>query len=377
MEKVRAPYFKVLYEGKDITADVSNYLLQLVFSDKEEGESDSLEIQLEDVDGLWRGQWYPEKGSKLEAEIGFEDGRLNCGTFEIDQIDLSGPPDVVSIKALAAGLKGALRTKRSDAHEKKTLLDIARKVAQRNGLTVTGEVPDVRFDRVTQNRETDLAFLRRISAEYGCIFSVRDKKLIFTTIYDIEDRTPSTEVDRLDIARYAINDKGIGTFKDAKVSYHDPKEKKVVETKFENSGSFAYSNVAAGDSAVIHTKAENKQQAEKKAKAALHKANSYQQEGSIDMEGNPLMVAGNNFTLSGMGVLSGLWHIVESKHTITRSGGYTTEVSVKRVKKGEEAKQGSTKRDKQRLDASRQPSFVYVQSEGVDRREQSRIVPGN
>lgn len=372
--EVRQPYIKVLYNGTNISEDISRYMLSLTYTDKVADESDELEIELEDSDGLWRGQWYPDKGAKLDVTIGYSDMTLRCGVFEIDEIELSSPGDIVRIRGLAAGITKALRTKRSYAHEKKTLRQIAQTAAARNGLTVEGTIPEVRFERITQNRETDLGFLKRIGAEYGCLFSVRDQKLVFTTIYDIEDRTPSGEIDRLDLTAYSFKDKAAKTYKDAKVSYHNPKEKKVVATEYatskeRNADGFAYTQIATGDTKMIYTKAENKQQAEQKAKAHLHKANSVQQEGSIDLEGNPLMVAGNNFTLTGMGKLSGKWHVEESTHSISKSEGYKTSANVKRVGVAQANQQGSTKRTAAKAAAKRNPAAVSVVPAKVETRE--------
>lgn len=371
MQTVRKPYLKVLYDGKNITAYVTPHLLSLSYVDKVEGESDEIELELEDVDALWRGAWYPEKGAMLDITIGYDDFTLNCGTFQLDEIELVGPPDTVRIRGLAAAITGKLRTKNSYAHENKTLLQIARTVAARNGLTVEGSIPDVRFDRITQSRETDLAFLRRIGAEYGCLFSVRDKKLVFTTIFDIEATKAATTIDRLDIRSYSIKDTSAKTYQNTKVVYHNPIQKKVIEQeyKFENNNNpdnYTYSQIVAGDTKVIHTKAENKQQAELKAKAALHKANSKQQEGSLTMEGNPLIVAGNNFELTGFGSVSGKYHVTESRHTISRTEGYSTEATIKRVGFVEATKQVSTKRTKERLAAAKQPKNVAVAPASVD-----------
>ena len=83
----------------------------------------------------------------------------------------------------------------------------------------------------------------------------------------------------------------------------------------------------------VKSRVENKQQAEAKAKSALHKTNSQECTGSMSMPGNPLIIAGNNFELTGMGTLSGINHIISSKHTIDSSGGYITTCEVKRVAK--------------------------------------------
>ena len=84
---------------------------------------------------------------------------------------------------------------------------------------------------------------------------------------------------------------------------------------------------------VVQTKAENKQQAEAKAKAALYKANSDNNKGSFTMEGLETLVAGVNINLTtGWGKFAGTWHIEDSSHTVTRSGGYETTPNIKKVK---------------------------------------------
>lgn len=372
--EVRNPYFRVLYNGKNITEDISKYLHSLSYSDKVEGESDEIELELDDVEGLWRGPWYPTKGAKLDITIGYSDLTLPCGVFEIDEIEMSGPPDVVRIRGLAAGITSSLRTTKSKAYESMTLLQLAKYVAGLHGMAVTGEIPDVTYRRVTQHRESDLAFLRRVASDYGCIFSLREKKLVFTTIYDVEKRTPATVIDRLDLASYSIKDTSAKTYKDAAVKFHNPVDKKVVSTTYttkdeKNADGYAYTQIASGDTKVIHTKAENKKQAEMKAKAAIHRNNSKQQEGSLNMEGNPLIIAGNNFELTGFGKVSGLYHITESRHTISRSKGYSTEAAIKRVGFVEDNKQASTKRNKAKQDAKRNPGSVSVRPANVTIKE--------
>lgn len=94
-----------------------------------------------------------------------------------------------------------------------------------------------------------------------------------------------------------------------------------------------FGKVDPADVLEIKSRVENKQQAEAKAKSALHKTNSQECTGSMSMPGNTLIVAGNNFELTGMGTLSGINHIISSKHTIDKSGGYITTCEVKRISK--------------------------------------------
>ena len=103
---VPMPQARILYGQKDISSDISPYLISVSYTDRLSGESDELELRLEDTDGRWRGDWYPGKGDALTVSIGYAGQELvSCGSFEIDEIELSFPPDEVSIRALATGIK--------------------------------------------------------------------------------------------------------------------------------------------------------------------------------------------------------------------------------------------------------------------------------
>jgi hypothetical protein len=55
------------------------------------------------------------------------------------------------------------------------------------------------------------------------------------------------------------------------------------------------------------------------------------------MEGNPLLVAGNNFTLTGLGELAGKYYIKKSSHTISKGSGYDTSVEIKQINAASQA----------------------------------------
>jgi len=88
MEKVRTPKVKILYNKKDISKDISKTLLSVNYSDAEEGETDDLSLELEDVGGLWSDSWYPTKGDTLELSIGYDDVLVYCGSFVIDELQI-------------------------------------------------------------------------------------------------------------------------------------------------------------------------------------------------------------------------------------------------------------------------------------------------
>lgn len=334
MSTIQRPAFKVVYAGKDITEDITRFLVQLTYEDKQQDEPDEITIQMENVEELWTNEWYPSKGDRIALEIGYDGNLVPCGTFEVDEVEASGPPDTFTIKALSAGITKTLRTAKSTAHENKTLREIADTVAAASGLTVFdqgGGLDNIKIQRVTQNRETDLAFLKRKAHEFGYLFTIRDSQLVFTFEKGITSQGAVVSIDRTAITNYSIKDKTSETFSKAVVKYHNPKDQEIITDEDDASAIDGGDNETAADTLEIRTKAEDKSQAKAKAQAALYRANSKQRSGSISLPGNPLLLAGNNFELTGIGIMSGVYNIERSSHTIDKGGGYLTSLSIKQV----------------------------------------------
>jgi len=326
METVIQPRVRITYQGKDITSDISAYLLSVEYSDSTEDESDEASFTVENTEQVWNTNWRPKKKDKLQISIGYDSEMLDCGTFTVDEIEFSGPPDTVSIRALAASVANPIRTKDSKAYEKQTLQQIAEEIAKKHGYQIVNnmsdkdKLKDIKFERITQSRQTDLAFLSRISDDYGIMFSVRDTKLIFTSVYDIEGAGTALKLDRKDLMNYSVKDQAVDTYKSASVKHVVPKKSETVKFIYEGEG-----NKNAADTLEVRSKAEDTKQAETKAKAKLHKANKKEVTGSFSIEGNPRIVAGINFDLTGFGLLSGKWNVTKTTHRIDKSGGYTTD----------------------------------------------------
>lgn len=328
----RSPFFEILYNGKDISRDVSSYVVEISYDDNIEGKSDEISIRFDDTKGLWRGAWYPEKGDTLEVAIGYPNLIVECGTFEIEELEFSGKPDQLTLRAIAAVPTKELRSKKSFVHENKTLDEIVKTIAQKNGLEVIGTIEEIRIGRITQNRESDLAFLMRLGKSFGYLFSVRGTKLTFTSVYELDARTPVTRVRLEQMSRYSFQDKMIGTYKEAEIAYHNVESRETVQVVLEQK---ELNNQSIREYLLLREKAENKQQAEAIAKAKLREANTKGTTAEISVEGNPLLVAGNNVDLAGVGAVSGVYQITKSSHKISITS-YTTDISCKRINVTEE-----------------------------------------
>jgi phage protein D len=370
---VAEPKFTITYNGKNISEDISRYMISLDYTDHAEGETDEISITLDDTDDLWTGAWYPEKKAKLVLDIEYRGKTLKCGTFEIDEIEIGGPPATCTIRAIAAGVSKATRTKRSKPYENQTLKQIADTIAGTYGMKVVGNIKPIKIERITQHQKKDLGFLRELAMEYGYVFSVRDNQLVFTLQSELEGKAEITEIDRTEVASYSFRDKAVEVYKEAKVSYYKQSQKGTVSQteKITNADNVDFNTITpSADTANSFIRAENQGQAEAKAKAILYRSITKQNEGSLSMDGNPLMVAGINVSLTGFGVVSGKYHVVTSRHRIDKSSGYTTDVDVKRIapvkdKAKEKAKKPARKAVTQQSDQFRLGVTPLTNSDGI------------
>lgn len=332
------PVFFISYEGHDITADISRDFVRLVYHDKRSGEADELEIVLENSHGRWTGEWYPEKGDRIVARFGYAgEALLACGTFEVDECEPGGPPDEISIKAIASGITRALRTRQTRAYNGQTLASVARQVAQRNNLALVGDPEPVPLARLTQNQETDLGFLKRIAEQYGHMVSVRDEQLFIAPLSAVDGRDAVLTISqRSQLKSYRVRDKTNATYKSVTVAYLDPKTRKLVEhteqakiTKRQR-GDKVIEDKA--DTLKLNTRAESKQQAVAMAKAALRNKNLKAVEGEFALIGDPRLLAGNTLAIACLGRLDGDYLLSESRHTVTRGGGWDVSVTGQRLR---------------------------------------------
>jgi phage protein D len=321
METIAATV-KIVYENKDISRDLAPLLLAFTYTDKTEGEPDEIEVAVQNSDLRWLNDWQPKKGDTIEAEIHAPDGSiLQCGKFTIDEPTYSGSSagDICVLKALSAGVNDPIRSKRTVAHENKTLREIANKIAARHGYTVQGITKDFKIQYEAQYRETDLAFLHRLAQQYGYIFNVRGKTLVFTSIYSLHERSASATIERTQCNSYSIRDKITQIYSKAKHRHRHRGKKSLISALFDTGESSA-------DTLNVYDNVDDAGQSEDVAKARVYKKNLLQVTADITgLPGNVYLVAGNNVTLSGWGNYDGSYAVKESVHTVTRDGSYKVE----------------------------------------------------
>ncbi|EBU7264638.1 phage protein D [Salmonella enterica subsp. enterica serovar Oranienburg] len=334
---VPQPAYRLVYNRKDITHDVSVYVTSVSYTDRLSGESDEIQVDLEDSEGRWRDAWYPGKGDTLTLQMGYAGEPLReCGTFSIDEIELSGPPDSVSLRGLATSVTVAMRTKVSRGFENTTLAAITQRIAGKHHLQLQGQIEPLTLDRVTQYDETDLAFLKRLARDYGYLVKVTHTHVIFSSLDKLRDAPPTFTFIRPDISRYSLRDTINRIYKGAKHRSQNSRTKQVVTYQADGGESTTTVSTAtrgkntSADTLTLSGRSGNQGTAARRTRAALNLKNQYQKVATLSMAGNIRLRAGHNVTLTGFGASDGKWLTGSVRHSMTRSGGYTMDVEVAR-----------------------------------------------
>jgi len=329
LQPVRSPQWVLIYQGINITADISAMVLSVSYTDQLSQLSGEVEVVLEDHAQRWQSSWYPSLGDALNLTIGYRgEALLTCGDFQVDQLELNGPPDTFTIRCLAAYITPAMRTRNSIGYEGQTLLGIAQIIAGKYGLSVVSapDVIDITFARITQKYETDLAFLKRLALEYDYDFTIRGTLLAFYSRSALEALPPFQTLTRTDLETFEFRNRTHATYLSAEISYHDPITKSLT-----TQSATAVAPIAAGDILKIVSRCENGQQAALRAQAALHGHDMLFMDATLTMPGAVAMAAGTTISISGFGEFDGTYIILLARHRLDRSHGYITQAEVTRV----------------------------------------------
>lgn len=172
------PAYRLVIDGQDVTARFRGPLVSLTLTDKRGLEADQLDLELDDSDGALA---IPRKGVQIALAIGWAGQPLvNKGLFTVDDVEHSGSPDKLTIRASAANLSAGLRVKREASWHNTTLGKLVSTIAKRNGLTqvVAVVLSKVAIKHLDQTSESDLNLLTRVAKEHGAIATIKDGRLL-------------------------------------------------------------------------------------------------------------------------------------------------------------------------------------------------------
>jgi phage protein D len=176
--------WRVTLDGEDLTATLAPRLISLRLSEKLGEEADSLEIVVHDTDGAFVP---PRQGARLTVALGWSRGTgvplglVDKGSFVVDELTWSGPPDRVTITAHSADFKGSYRTRKTRSWVGQTLGTIIARIAADNALTPAchPDLADQTIPATEQHNKSDMQFIRDLGRQFDAVATVKGGALIF------------------------------------------------------------------------------------------------------------------------------------------------------------------------------------------------------
>jgi len=341
----RRTSIEIAVDGVNVTKKLRPFFLHMQYTDAAESEADDLQITLQDRDGIWAGGWLGalaraagSRGVKLKAALvqrGWEkdyDRWLDCGVFELDSVEASGPPSVVVLQASALPYSGAVRqTKKTRSWEHYSLAGIAQEIAANNGMKCgLYAAANPVYDRLEQRRQTDTEFLSRLCQDAAVSLKINNNTLVLFDQRSFEKQPPARTVRKGGgYISYRFMASTAGTQYDScRVSYTDPATGKVVEGTAKSED---YDEEAKNHKRLEIT-AKTASPGEAKALAGNHLRmhNKFARTASFTLPGDPLLLAGQTVRVAGWAAFDGEYLVSRAVHTLG-TGGYTTDVELQKV----------------------------------------------
>lgn len=142
-------------------------------------DADQLDITLEDSDGRLA---LPPRGAKLHLAMGWQGHQLvDRGSYIVDEIEHSGAPDQLTIRARSADMRQGLPGKRTQSWDELALRDIITTIADRHDLMlkIGDNLGGIFLEHIDQTDESDLHFLTRLAERFDAIATVKAGNLLF------------------------------------------------------------------------------------------------------------------------------------------------------------------------------------------------------
>lgn len=330
MSRARRASVSVNYEHVNISDEIAGSVKTFTYTDVASGESDSLSLSLQDRERKWMGSWAPKKGDHISASAAFRDWAgegdnwgIYCGSFEVDDISMSGPPAACTIGAVSIPRSTAFNEEeRTKNWEEVTVKEIAEEIASRAGISLYYEAEEIPIKSMEQDRQTDCKFLYAVCEKYGLAMKAFAEKIVIFDEAVYESATPVTELKYEDFAAgYQYKSTLEGTYTGAKIAYSDP-----------GTGEDHIVTVGGGSRIKeINEEADSAADAQKKAVAALNNANKKDTTFSGTVRARRELLASRCISISGFGVPDGTYYLDKVVTKISGSGASQQSIEAHKV----------------------------------------------
>ena len=332
--KTRKKSVSLIYNGTEAYSELAPYLEQITYTDSVD-ESDMISLELSDRDLKWRNAWIPQKGDILIPALTLEDWNyegekmtIQCGSFIVDDFGFSSPPMIGNINGVSSPVNtGFKETENTKTWEAATVQLIAGEIAGKYGLNLIYEAQEIAVAKIEQDKRTDSDFLKTLCEKYGLGLKVFYNRLVIWDYREYFGRTPVTEIKPEMCSKWSYRSSMQGTYTGARVSYKNPKTKKMVDVLVGTEERLYKTN----------QKADSEADARLIGEAAIRNANRRESTMQLTMPPQLLLMATLTVRLNGFGQMDGAYFIEKVTHQIGRKA-YVMRVLLSRIPEGDSEK---------------------------------------
>ncbi len=316
--------YRITVDGRDITRKVDPRLISLTLSECRGGEADQLDLVLNDADGQLA---LPPKDALITLQLGWVGQALtDKGSFTVDEIEHSGSPDQLHIRARSADMVDTLKVRAEKSWHQRTIGDIVGEIAGKHGLAprVDQKLAAVAVDHVDQTHESDLNFVSRLAKRYDAVATVKKGHLLFLPINGTRSSKgqamPSASVSRADGDMHRFHTADREAYSGVRAYWHDPKRAKRRSVLIGISGNAKRLRDTYGSEADALAAAKAEWQRLQRGAATL--------ELTLAL-GRPELVPQTPVSVSGFkpSINAIAWLTVKTAHTVS-DGGLTTRIEL-------------------------------------------------
>lgn len=173
------PAFTLSVGEEDRSDVLRGRLLSLRVVDVIAPRGDELSLVFDDRDNEIE---LPAHGAVIRLAIGYAGAELeDQGRFTVDETEVDGPPDRISVSAKSADTRESLKAHKSRSWRATTVGAIVSQVASEHGLEpqVDADLAAVTVDHRDQAGESDLHFVTRLGRDHDAVAAPKAGKLIF------------------------------------------------------------------------------------------------------------------------------------------------------------------------------------------------------
>jgi len=312
------PDFRIHVDSQDITERIRDRLLSLRVTDEAGIKSDTVELTLDDRNGL---VIWPIHGAELEISLGYQEtGLVRLGLYIVDEVEHSGPPNTLTIRAKASDMRQSFKAPQTRVWDNLTLADLVRTIANEHGLIpkISHSLASISYTHLDQTEESDLHLLTRLGRENNAVTKPVAGNLIFATRGEARSisgkELPIIKIVASQMIRHRMTQADRGKYVAVTAYWHDPAKAERVP-------------VLVGKGKPIYTMRHTHLDAEQATRAAQAKLEALQRGTetlSLTLVGNSELMAEGKLALNGIrDQVDSEWLIQRVEHQLDGQGFVT------------------------------------------------------